>query len=133
MKHNNILLAWRLLYFTYGLFPIIVGLDKYFNFLADWSIYINPYIPQFFHITTPTFMHIFAIMQITTGLLIFLRPIIGGYIITLLLMVITVDLLSTAQYDTAMRAIAMTIGAYVFVLLSRELRNPKPSKDAHHF
>jgi hypothetical protein len=135
MKRNNILLAWRLLYLTYGFIPIIVGLDKYFDFLADWSIYLNPHIPQFFNMTTTTFMHAIGIIEIIAGLLVFLRPIIGGYIITLWLVAIVINLISMGththagyvhvmtHYDVALRDIAMAIGSYVLVLLTRELKN----------
>jgi hypothetical protein len=123
MKHNNILLAWRLLYFTYGLFPIIVGLDKFFGFLAaDWSIYMNAYIPTFFNMTSATFMYAIGIIEILAGLLVFFRPLIGGYVTVIMLAIIIINLMSIPQYDTAARATAMAVGAYVFVLLSRKLQ-----------
>lgn len=135
MKRNNILLAWRLLYFTYGLIPIIVGLDKYFDLFADWSIYLNPHIPAFFNMSTVTFMHIIGVIEVLAGLLVFFRPIVGGYIVSIWLWAIVINLISMGththegyahvmtHYDIALRDIAMAIGAYVLVLLSHELNN----------
>lgn len=133
-NNNNILFAWRLLYITYGLLPIIVGIDKYFDFIADWSIYLNPLIPQFFNMTTTTFMHAIGVIEILAGLLVFVRPLIGGYIITFWLLAITINLISMGththvgyahvmtHYDVALRDIAMAVGSYVLVLLTRELK-----------
>ncbi len=35
-------LAWWVLRIGLGLCPIIAGIDKYFNKLADWSMYLSP-------------------------------------------------------------------------------------------
>lgn len=130
---KNILRSWYLLYFTYGLLPIITGIDKYFDFLADWHIYLNPIIPQVFQISPETFMHVIGIVEIIMGIIIFLRPIVGGYIMTVWLLIISINLIAMGShthegyahimthYDIALRDIVMAIGAYVFVLLSKEL------------
>lgn len=49
-------MAWQLLHYIYGLLPIIAGLDKYYNYLADWDIYLNAAIPAFFHIQSTTLL-----------------------------------------------------------------------------
>ncbi len=40
MQGNNISRAWHLLYYTYGLLPIIAGLDKYFHYIVNWLFII---------------------------------------------------------------------------------------------
>lgn len=130
---SKILKAWRLLYFTFIFFPIIAGIDKYFNYLVDWSIYLNPIISAYLNLTTETFMYIFGIVEIFIGLLVLIRPKFGGYLIMALLIGISINLISMQShyhehyqhimkhYDVALHDIALFICAYVFVLLSKEL------------
>lgn len=133
--HNkfNILRAWLLLYYTFIFFPILAGIDKYFNFFVDWSIYLNEHIAHFFYISTQTFMHIFGIIEIIIGLIVLMRPKLGGYLVATLFIAISINLVSMGthhhehyeqvmkHYDVALHNIAMAISAYVFILLTKEL------------
>lgn len=132
-KKSNSLIAWYLLYYTYGLLPIITGLDKFFDFLADWYIYLNPAIPKLLNLTPEFFMYSIGIIEIIMGLVVFIRPVIGGHLITAWLLIICINLISMGththegyahimwHYDIVVRDIVMAIGAYVLVLLSKEL------------
>lgn len=123
MIDNNVSRAWYLLYFTYGLLPIIAGLDKYFHFIVNWNMYLNPAIPELFHMSAITFMYIVGFIEIFAGLVVLARPVFGGYLVAAWLMVIVINLLSMGMYfDIAIRDTAMAIGAYVLVLLTQELR-----------
>jgi hypothetical protein len=33
---------YRPLWLTYGLVPLLAGLDKFFHLLADWHAYLSP-------------------------------------------------------------------------------------------
>ncbi|HEX2977556.1 MAG TPA: hypothetical protein VHO47_00325 [Candidatus Babeliales bacterium] len=126
-------MAWYLLYYTYGFLPIITGLDKYFDLLGDWYIYLNLAISEFLNLTPVTFMYSVGAIEIIMGLLVFIRPRIGGYIIAVWLLAICINLISMGShaherygyimrhYDIVIRDIVIAIGAYVLVLLSKEL------------
>ncbi len=132
-ENPNVIRAWYLLYYTYGLLPIITGLDKYFDFLADWYIYLNPAIPKILNKTPESFMYSIGVTEIIMGLLVFIKPRIGGYIIVIWLLLICINLISMGththeeyahvmrHYDIVVRDIVMAVGAYVLVLLSKEL------------
>lgn len=132
-KRSNIVMAWYLLYYTYGFLPIITGLDKYFDLLSDWYIYLNLAIPEFLNLTPVTFMYSVGAIEIIMGLLVFIRPRIGGYIIAVWLLAICINLISMGShmhegygyfmrhYDIVIRDIVIAVGAYVLVLLSKEL------------
>lgn len=134
---STITRAWYILYLTYGLFPIIVGLDKCFNIITFWPKYIHPLIPEFLHVDMSTFMYLLAALEIFTGLLVFAKPLIGGYAMIALLVTVIIELTSlgiyapighpyiTPQYDTALRALAMLMGTWVFVILTKELKKEK--------
>ncbi|MBY0110134.1 MAG: hypothetical protein K2X90_03430 [Candidatus Babeliaceae bacterium] len=135
MNNNNsdILKAWWLLYGTFIFFPIIAGIDKFFNYLADWSIYLNPSLPLYLNISVGTFMYMLGIIEILIGLLVLIKPKLGGYAIMALLLIISVNLISMqshyhegyahvmTHYDLALHDIALFISAYVFVILSKKL------------
>ena len=124
-------LAWNLLYYTYGFLPIIAGIDKYFHYLADWTIYLNDAIPHMLGIAPEHFMLTIGAIEIAAGLLVFLKPKLGGYVVCIWLLGISINLItmgththhgyinSMTHYDIALRDIALAIGAYVFVLLSK--------------
>lgn len=122
-NYSNISRAWYLLYFLYGLLPIIAGLDKYFHFIVNWNMYLNPMIPGIFHMSVTTFMNIVGIIEIFAGLVVLARPVFGGYLVASWLLIIVLNLLSIGHYyDIAIRDTAMAVGAYVLVLLTQELR-----------
>lgn len=135
MNNNNsdILKAWWLLYFTFIIFTIIAGIDKFFNYLVDWSIYLNPLIPSYLNLKLETFMYIVGFIEILVGLLVAIKPKLGGYAIMALLIIISVNLISMqshshegyahimTHYDVALHDIALFICAYVFVILSKKL------------
>ncbi len=142
MQSNNRLFyavsrSWYILYFTYGLFPIIVGIDKCCNIITYWPKYIHPRILELLHVDLTTFMYLLAALEVFTGLLLLAKPRIGGYTMIALLITVIIELASlgiympigypyiTPQYDTALRALAMLMGAWVFVILTKELKKEK--------
>lgn len=132
-NNRSILKAWRLLYYTFIILPIAAGIDKYFNYLVDWSIYLNEAIPTYFNVPLETVIYIVGIVEIFTGLLVFIKPRLGGYAVMGLLMAISINLISMQShyhehhielmkhYDVALHDIALFVCAYVFVLLTKEL------------
>ena len=53
---------------TYGLVPLLAGLDKYVGILADWERYVSPAAAAMLPMSVPTFMHIVGIIEIVVGL-----------------------------------------------------------------
>jgi len=54
---NRLDRAWWVLGTGLGLGPILAGLDKLFNLLTNWQMYLNPLAPKLLHIQPATFMH----------------------------------------------------------------------------
>lgn len=136
MINNNqsgILKAWWLLYCTFIFLPLIAGIDKYFNFLVDWSIYLNPTIPGYFNTTIKNFIIILGIIEIFIGLLVLIKPKLGAFAMMILLLMISINLISMQShhhegyaqimkhYDVALHDLALFMCAYVFLILSKEL------------
>lgn len=140
---TKLLLAYRLLYITYGLFPIITGIDKFFDYLTDWHIYLNLAIPSYLNVSPTVFMHSMGVIEILTGLLVFWKPNIGGYIIAIILVGISINLITMGShthegyahvmthYDIALRDLVMAIGAYALVLIYQELNESKNAQTSN--
>lgn len=112
---------WWTLRLTYGLVPIIAGLDKFTNFLTDWTHYLNPLALKVIPISAPTFMHAVGIIEIIAGLLVLNHRTTryGAYIVGAWLAGIAVNLLAMGSYlDVAVRDLVMGIGAFTLAKLT---------------
>ncbi len=112
--------AWWALRIGLGVGPIITGIDKYFNKLADWGMYLSPLATKVVPVSSVTFMHVVGVMEIVAGLVVLSRwTRLGSYIVMLWLLAIAVNLITTGMfYDLAMRDVEIAIGAFVLAQLT---------------
>ena len=124
--------AWWALRIGLGVGPIITGIDKYFNKLTDWGMYLSPLATKIVPISTPTFMHIVGAVEIIAGLIVLSRwTYIGSYIVLLWLLGIAVNLLTTGMfYDLAMRDVEIAIGAFTLSQLTAVREQVIPKRGA---
>jgi len=139
MEITKIILAQRLLYFTYMFVPIVAGLDKFFYIIADWNIYLNQAIPAFLHLSPELLIQTVGVIEIIAGVIVFINPKIGGSIVAAWLVLISINLVSMGSYqpvgylhartyyDIAIRDMTMAVGACALALLSDALKS-SPSK-----
>lgn len=112
----------RLLKITYGIVPIVAGLDKFPNFLTDWSSYLSPGIKSALPFDALIFMKIVGIIEIIAGILVFVKTVTGAYIVMAWLIAIAVQLLVGGHFfDVAVRDLVMAVGAYVLAQLSKTM------------
>ena len=125
-----------LLKYTYGIVPIVAGLDKLSNILTDWSQYFSLGMAETFSVDLGFVMILVGIVEIAVGIVeiavgivVLLKPFIGGYITALWLVLIAMVLIVTGNHlDVAVRDLVMAIGAYSLVKLS-EKQFPTPDRD----
>ena len=112
--------TWWALRIGLGVGPIITGIDKYFNKLADWGMYLSPVATRIVPISATTLMHVIGVVEIIAGLVVLSRwTKIGGYVVMFWLFGIAVNLLSTGMfYDLAMRDVEIAIGAFALSQLT---------------
>ena|SRR5665811_1182845 len=102
-----------LLLYTYGLVPIVAGLDKFAHLLTDWNKYLAPVIADILPVQPHTFMYLVGVIEIVAGILVLFKPKIGSLIVGFWLIGIVINLLLTDQYfDIAVRDAVMAIGAF---------------------
>ncbi len=112
--------AWWALRIGLGVGPIITGLDKYFNKLVDWGMYLSPLATRIVPVSTPTFMHVIGVVEIVAGILVLSRwTKIGSYVVMLWLLGIAVNLVTMGMfYDLAMRDVEIAIAAFALAQLT---------------
>lgn len=113
-------LGWWALKIGLGVGPVVTGIDKYFNKLTDWTMYLSPLATKVVPVSAPTFMHIVGAIEILAGIIVLSHwTRIGSQIVALWLVAIAINLLTMHMfYDLAMRDVEIAIGAFVLSQLS---------------
>jgi len=118
--------AWWALRIALGVGPIVAGLDKFFNRLADWQMYLSPLATKVVPVSPTKFMHIVGVIEIVAGIIVLTRfTKFGAYLVMAWLLSIAINLLTTGMfYDLAVRDIEIAVGAFALSQLSavREAR-----------
>ncbi|WP_136465359.1 hypothetical protein [Flagellimonas onchidii] len=116
---SNIETVKSLLKYTYGLVPIVAGLDKFTNLLTDWTQYISPTLSDMIPFDSGMFMIVVGVIEILAGVLVFLKTKIGALVVSVWLTVIALVLLLGGTFiDVAVRDLVMAIGAFALAKLS---------------
>ena|SRR5665213_563911 len=112
--------SWWALRIALGVVPILSGLDKYFNRLAEWGMYLSPLVTKVVPVSTPTFMHLVGIVEIVAGVIVLSRwTKIGSYIVMLWLIGIAINLVTTGMFfDIAVRDLEIAVAAFVLAQLT---------------
>ena len=112
--------AWWALRIGLGLGPVIAGIDKYFNILTDWGMYLSPLATKVVPVSPATFMHIVGIVEVIAGLIVLSRwTRIGSYVVMAWLLGIAVNLLTAGMfYDLAVRDVEIAVGAFALAQLT---------------
>jgi uncharacterized membrane protein YphA (DoxX/SURF4 family) len=106
--------------YLFTVVPVVAGIDKFTNFLAHWDTYLNPLALTIVPISAATFMHIVGVIEIIAGVLVFLRPRLGGFVVMGWLLAIALSLLVWGRFlDIAVRDIVIALsGPLVLARLS---------------
>jgi uncharacterized membrane protein YphA (DoxX/SURF4 family) len=111
---------WWALRLSYGLVPIIAGLDKFTNLLTDWKHYLNPLAERVLPFSGSTFMRLVGVIEIVAGVLVLTKfTRLGAYIVSAWLLAIALNLITGGRYlDVAVRDLVMSVGAFVFARMT---------------
>lgn len=123
--------AYWVLRIGLGLGPFLAGLDKFFNFLTDWTMYLSPIATKVVPISDKSFMHIVGVIEMIVGLAVLARfTRIGAYVVMAWLVAIAINLVTTGMYyDLAVRDIEIALGAFALARLA-EVRESAGAPDS---
>jgi hypothetical protein len=111
--------AFRILQVGFIVAPILFGLDKFVEVLVDWDRYLAPAVTDALPVSGHTAMLAVGVVEIAAGVLVALRPRIGGYVVAVWLWVIIVNLLVVGDYfDIALRDFGLSLGALALARLA---------------
>jgi hypothetical protein len=108
--------------------PILFGLDKFTNLLTDWTTYLAPAIDRVVPGTASGAMMAVGVIEIVAGLVVAVRPKVGGYLVAAWLAgIITNLLLLGDHYDVALRDFGLLLAALALARLATAFQ---PTHDA---
>lgn len=110
---SNVHFVKNLLKYTFGLMPIVAGLDKFTNILTDWTQYLSEDLINMLPFEPSVFMMIVGVIEIVAGILVLIKTRFGAYLVSFWLLLIALTLIFGGSYlDVAVRDIVMAIGAF---------------------
>jgi hypothetical protein len=111
--------AYALLRVGFVVAPILFGLDKFFDVLVDWPVYLAPWVDDLAPGSGQDFMYFVGGVEILAGLAVALKPRYGAYLVASWLGGIIVNLVShSGYYDIALRDFGLLIGALALARLA---------------
>jgi uncharacterized membrane protein YphA (DoxX/SURF4 family) len=112
--------SWWALRVGIGLAVFLAGLDKFFDILTNWDMYLSPFSQRLLPMSGGAFMHLVGIIEMIVGAAILLRwTRIGAYIASAWLLLIAVNLLTSGGFfDLAVRDVEIAIAAFVLARMT---------------
>jgi len=112
--------TFNLLKLTFGIVPIVAGLDKFTNLLTNWEQYLHPGLVAMLPFSAATFMMIVGVIEIVAGIIVLIKTEIGGYIVAAWLTLIALTLLANLNFmDVAVRDLVMAISAFSMARIAK--------------
>jgi hypothetical protein len=119
--------AYQFLRVGFVVAPILFGLDKFANVMADWTSYLAPGIDRLVPGSAHSAMLAVGIIEIVAGLVVAVWPRFGGYLVAAWLGGIIVNLLLLGDHlDVALRDLGLLLAALALARLATAFR---PARD----
>ncbi len=117
--HRNETAYWALR-LTFGVIPIVAGLDKFTNLLADWEAYLSPLAVRMLPVSPHIFMMAVGIIEIVVGIGVLTgHARVFAWVAAGWLLAIAVNLLTTGHFlDVAARDVALAVSAFALAQLA---------------
>lgn len=116
-EHVEAFQAFKILQAGFVVAPVVAGADKFFNSLVDWERYLSPIVTQL--VSGRIFMMAVGVIEILAGILVALKPRIGGYVVSAWLLGIVVNLVMIPGfYDIALRDFGLALGGLALAKLA---------------
>ena len=130
--------AWYSLRIGLGLMALLAGLDKFFNLLTTWTMYLSPLADQVLPFAPDVMMRLVGVIEAAVGIAILTAwTRIGAYAAAVWLAVIAANLVATGMFfDLAVRDVILAISAYTLARLTEARATAKAAAPAdlalHH-
>ncbi len=123
--------AFLMLRTVFTVAPLAFGLDKFAGLLTDWEAYLAPWIDDLVPGTAHQAMLAVGVVEVLAGLLVAVRPRLGGYVVAAWLLGIIVNLVTMGDYyDVALRDFGLLVGALALARLATGTAGRAPERTA---
>ncbi|MFP5211700.1 MAG: DoxX family membrane protein [Acidobacteriota bacterium] len=121
--------AWWILRIGLGVATFLAGLDKFFNLLTRWTMYLNPLALRVVPVAPVTFMRAVGVVEMIVGVAILTRwTRLAAYVATVWLLCIALNLITMGNFfDIAVRDVLIAIAAFSLARLT-EVRRGIPNE-----
>jgi uncharacterized membrane protein YphA (DoxX/SURF4 family) len=117
--------AFWLLRIGFAVLPIVFGLDKFFDVLVNWEIYLAPWMNDVIPGTAAEAMYAVGVIEILAGIAVALKPRYAAYVVAAWLGGIILSLLTVSgYYDIALRDFGLLVGALTLGRLASKYDPP---------
>src|SRR3954449_10561096 len=121
--HDPVFQAFAMLRTVFTVAPVVFGLDKFFDVLTNWSAYLAPRVDDLVPGTAHQAMLAVGVVEIAAGIVVAVRPDIGGYVVAAWLAGIILNLLTMGDYlDVALRDFGLLVAALALARLAQAAR-----------
>ena len=111
--------AFALMRLAFTVAPIAFGLDKFFNVMVDWPVYLAPWINDIAPGSGQGFMYFVGATEIVAGIIVALKPRYGAYVVAAWLGGNIINLLThSGSYDIALRDFGLMLAALTLARLA---------------
>jgi hypothetical protein len=112
--------AWWLLRVGLGAGLFLAGLDKFFDVLATWSMYLSPVAERLLPMSGDAFMRAVGIVEMAIGVAILTRwTRLGAYVMAAWLVGVAVNLALAAHFwDLVVRDLEVSLSAFTLARLT---------------
>jgi uncharacterized membrane protein YphA (DoxX/SURF4 family) len=122
--------VWWTFRLSFGLVPVVAGLDKFLNLLTFWPKYVAPAIAGALPVTPQHFMYAVGVIEIVAGLAVLLSPWtkVFAYVVAAWLAGIAINLIAGGFYDIAVRDLVMAVSAISLARLTDVVHVPSAAR-----
>jgi len=111
--------AFTLLRVGFCVLPILMGVDKFFNWMVSWPLYLADWVNNIIPGTAQQFMYVVGVIEIVAGLIVALKPRYGSYLVAAWLAGIIINLVTYGEWtDIALRDLGLMLGALTLARLA---------------
>lgn len=124
--------AFVMLRTVFTVAPIAFGLDKFAGLLTDWERYLAPWVDHLLPGTAHQAMLVVGAVEVLAGVLVAVRPAVGGLVVAAWLCGIVVNLVTMGEYlDIALRDVGLMVGALALARLATAVTSPGSAREEH--
>jgi len=104
--------GFEILHMGFTVAPVLFGIDKFLHWMTNWDAYLSPAFARLSPLSVHGSMLVVGVVEIVAGLLVAVRPKLGGLVVAAWLAGIIVNLaLLGHAWDIALRDFGLLLGA----------------------